>query len=50
MKHIFKNWKTTAIGIVTIISGVVLIAQGNNPVGMSLVTSGIGHLFAKDAE
>ena len=50
MKQIFKNWKTTAIGIATIVSGIILIAQGNNPVGMTMVTSGIGHLFSKDAE
>ena len=50
MKQIFKNWKTTAIGIATIVSGIVLIAQGNNPAGMTAVTTGIGLIFAKDAE
>lgn len=48
MKGIFKNWKTTAVGLATIIIG-LLTSKGHldTQTGTAIV-SGIGLILAKD--
>lgn len=46
--NMFKSWKTLAMGIVTVASGIVLLFNGQNTEGLAAVTGGLGLIFAKD--
>ena len=50
MKNLFKNWKTTSTGIVTIAGGIVLYLHDDTKVmeALTAVLAGIGLLFAHD--
>jgi len=50
MNSLFKNWKTTSAGIVTIASGIVLYMHNNTKLveALTSVMAGIGLLFAHD--
>ena len=43
-----KNWKTSLLGIGTIVSGIAQFVAGNQAEAVGLIMSGIGLLFAKD--
>ena len=43
-----KNWKTTFLGIASVISGVALILKGNVIEGVTAITAGLGLGAAKD--
>lgn len=43
-----KNYKTSILGIGTIVSGIVQFIAGNQAEAIGLIMSGIGLLFAKD--
>jgi hypothetical protein len=43
-----KNWKTSLLGIGSIITGVAQFVTGNQAEAIGLIMSGIGLLFAKD--
>jgi hypothetical protein len=43
-----KNWKTTGLGIGTILSGIVQFFSGNQAEAIGLIMGGIGLLFSKD--
>ncbi|HVX48811.1 MAG TPA: hypothetical protein VHB48_01590 [Chitinophagaceae bacterium] len=51
MSILFKNWKTTSAGIVTIASGVTIYLHDNTKLveGLTAVLAGIGLMFAHDA-
>jgi hypothetical protein len=48
MKHILTNWKTTLTGVAGIITGVVMIANGNVQGGIAAIIAGGGLILAKD--
>lgn len=50
MKKLLINWKTTGAGIASILAGVVLYFKGEPTIAISTILTGIGNLFAKDAE
>lgn len=43
-----KNWKTSLLGLGSIITGVAQFITGNQAEAIGLIMSGIGLLFAKD--
>lgn len=43
-----KNYKTSILGIGTIVSGIAQFVAGNQAEAIGLIMSGIGLLFAKD--
>ena len=43
-----KNWKTSLLGLRSIITGVALVLKGNQIEALSAISSGIGLLFSKD--
>ena len=43
-----KNWKTSLLGIGTIVTGVAQFLTGNQAEAIGLIMSGIGLLFARD--
>ena len=43
-----KNYKTTLLGIGSIVTGVALFLKGDQAAAISAFMSGIGLLFAKD--
>jgi hypothetical protein len=43
-----KNWKTSLLGIGSIISGVALFLTGDQAGAIASIMSGIGLVFAKD--
>jgi hypothetical protein len=43
-----KNWKTSLLGIGSIITGVAQFVAGKQAEAIGLIMSGIGLLFAKD--
>lgn len=43
-----KNWKTTILGIGSILTGVGLFFKGDQSAAISSIISGIGLIFAKD--
>jgi hypothetical protein len=43
-----KNWKTSFLGIGTIVSGIAQFVAGNQAEAIGLIMSGIGLLFSKD--
>lgn len=43
-----KNWKTTFFGITSVLSGIATIFKGDIYTGVTLVSTGIGLIFAKD--
>ena len=43
-----KNWKTTFFGITSVLSGVATIFKGDLITGVTLISTGIGLIFAKD--
>ena len=45
----FKNWKTSLMGLGSLISGVLLIIKGDINSGFAAVSTGIGLILAKDA-
>jgi hypothetical protein len=45
----FKNWKTSLMGLGSLISGVLLILKGDVNSGFAAVSTGIGLILAKDA-
>lgn len=51
MKNIFKNWKTTSAGILSIVGGITLYLHDNTRFteGLTAVLAGIGLIFAGDA-
>jgi hypothetical protein len=49
MKHIFKNWKTTVLGLVTILIS-ILSSKGKIDAGTAAgITSGAGLILASDS-
>ena len=46
----FKNWKTTLMGLGSLFSGVLLVVKGNVQEGLAAITTGVGLILAKDAE
>jgi hypothetical protein len=49
MKHIFKNWKTTVLGLVTIFIS-ILSSRGKIDAGTAAgITSGAGLILASDS-
>jgi hypothetical protein len=44
-----KNWKTSLMGLGSVISGVLLILKGDINSGFAAVSTGIGLILAKDA-
>ena len=49
MKAIFKNWKTTLMGVATILGGVATFASGNHEGGITAIVAGIGLIVSHDA-
>ncbi|MET2996479.1 hypothetical protein [Flavobacterium columnare] len=51
IKIIFKNWKTTSAGVVSIVSGVLLFVNDKTKLieALSAVLAGIGLIFSQDA-
>lgn len=45
----FKNWKTSLMGLGSLISGVLLVLKGDVNSGFAAVSTGIGLILAKDA-
>ena len=43
-----RNWKTSLLGIGSIITGVALFFKGNQVEAFSAISSGLGLLFSKD--
>lgn len=43
-----RNWKTTLFGIGTVISGIISIVKGDIHTGCTIISTGIGLIFAKD--
>ena len=43
-----KNWKTSLLGIGTLVTGIAQFLTGNQAEAIGLIMSGIGFLFAKD--
>lgn len=43
-----KNWKTTFFGFTSVLSGVATIFKGDLITGVTLISTGIGLIFAKD--
>jgi len=43
-----KNWKTSLLGIGSIITGVALFFKGQQVEAFTAISSGLGLLFAKD--
>jgi len=43
-----RNWKTTLLGVGSIITGVALFLKGNQIEALSAISSGIGLMFSKD--
>jgi hypothetical protein len=43
-----KNWKTSLLGLGSIITGVALFFKGNQVEAFTAISSGLGLLFAKD--
>jgi hypothetical protein len=43
-----KNWKTSLLGIGTIVSGIAQFFAGNQAEAVGLIMGGIGLLFSKD--
>ena len=43
-----KNWKTSLLGISTLVTGIAQFLTGNQAEAIGLIMSGIGLLFAKD--
>lgn len=43
-----KNWKTTLFGITSILSGIATIIKGDIYTGVTIITTGVGLIFAKD--
>jgi hypothetical protein len=43
-----KNWKTTLFGITSVFSGIATIIKGDIYSGVTLISTGIGLIFAKD--
>ncbi|HWB23850.1 MAG TPA: hypothetical protein VG738_00125 [Chitinophagaceae bacterium] len=52
MKALFKNWKTTSAGIVTIAGGITLFLHDSTKFveGLTAVLAGLGLLFAHDGD
>ncbi|MFK7004071.1 MULTISPECIES: hypothetical protein [Flavobacterium] len=52
IKTIFKNWKTTSAGVVSIVSGVLLFVNDKTKTieALTAVLAGIGLIFSQDAE
>jgi len=49
MTKILKNWKTTALGVLTIAIGAILYIKGDQTSALAAITSGIGLIQAHDA-
>jgi hypothetical protein len=43
-----RNWKTSFFGITTILSGIANLIQGDYITGFTIISTGLGLLFAKD--
>ncbi len=43
-----KNWKTTFFGLVSVLSGVALVLQGDYAAGVTAISTGLGLGVAKD--
>lgn len=43
-----KSWKTTVLGVGSIITGVGLFFKGDQAAAISSIITGIGLIFAKD--
>lgn len=43
-----KNWKTSLLGLGSIITGVALFLKGQQMEALTAISSGIGLLFSKD--
>ena len=43
-----KNWKTTFFGITNILSGIASIIKGDYITGITIISTGIGFVLAKD--
>tara|TARA_R110000868_G_C10967954_1_gene769341 strand:- start:8687 stop:8845 length:159 start_codon:yes stop_codon:yes gene_type:complete len=49
MNKIIKNWKTTALGVLTIAIGAILYIKGDQTAALAAITSGIGLINSQDA-
>lgn len=49
MNKIIKNWKTTALGVLTIAIGAILYIKGDQTAALASLSSGIGLIQAHDA-
>jgi hypothetical protein len=49
MNKIIKNWKTTALGVLTIAIGAILYIKGDQTAALAALSSGIGLIQAHDA-
>jgi len=49
MNKIIKNWKTTALGVLTIAIGAILYIKGDQTAALAALSSGIGLINAHDA-
>jgi len=43
-----KNWKTSLLGIGSIVTGVALFLKGQQMEALTAISSGIGLIFSKD--
>jgi hypothetical protein len=48
MTNILKNWKTTALGVLTIAIGAILYIKGDQAAALAAFTSGIGLIHSQD--
>lgn len=48
MNSIIKNWKTTALGVITIAIGAILYIKGDQTAALAAITSGIGLIHSAD--
>lgn len=48
MNKIIKNWKTTALGVLTIAIGAILYIKGDQTAALAAITSGIGLIHSAD--
>ncbi len=50
MKQILKNWKTTSAGVISVITGIVILINDQSQVIQSstAILAGIGLIFAAD--
>ncbi len=49
MNHIFKNWKTTILGLVTIVIGVLSSKGHIDATTAAAITAGAGLILASDS-